>query len=221
MMNDFAFRRGAAMVVGRGDLAADTIAARLTQRGSTVALVDVREPSSQARLPGHPWPTGSVRLAGTLVEEALAVFGDLHTCVFVLLLHPPLVADFAGLLTKATSRLRPTQGSAVVVTSIDQDSPHDIELDGLIQELAAVERAHRFRINRIAVGELVDDLPPSLPALSGTVEDIAEAVCFLASDRAGFISGQRLTIDGGASRITPAARFRDHPGKHGTEVAST
>lgn len=33
----------------------------------------------------------------------------------------------------------------------------------------------------------------------GDAEDIAEAVCFLASDRADFISGQKLDIDGGYS----------------------
>jgi len=31
----------------------------------------------------------------------------------------------------------------------------------------------------------------------GNATDIAEAVCFLASDRAGFISGQKLDVDGG------------------------
>ena len=31
----------------------------------------------------------------------------------------------------------------------------------------------------------------------GRASDIAEAVCFLASDRAGFISGQKLDVDGG------------------------
>ena len=33
----------------------------------------------------------------------------------------------------------------------------------------------------------------------GTSHDIAEAVAFLASDRAGFISGQKLNVDGGYS----------------------
>ena len=31
----------------------------------------------------------------------------------------------------------------------------------------------------------------------GTPEEIAKAVCFLASDSASFITGQTLTIDGG------------------------
>ena len=31
----------------------------------------------------------------------------------------------------------------------------------------------------------------------GSAADIAEAVCFLASDRAGYISGQHLAVDGG------------------------
>jgi 3-oxoacyl-[acyl-carrier protein] reductase len=31
----------------------------------------------------------------------------------------------------------------------------------------------------------------------GTAQDIADAICFLASDKASFITGQTLKVDGG------------------------
>ena len=33
----------------------------------------------------------------------------------------------------------------------------------------------------------------------GTAEEVAEAVCFLASSRASYVTGQRLMLDGGYS----------------------
>jgi hypothetical protein len=196
MMNDFAFRRGTAVVVGKGDPAAAAIACGLAQRGSAVSLVEI--PESR---PAH-YPSGTrVRGTSALAGGTPAPDRELHTCVLVLRLRPRPVAEFADLVAGVLPRLRRTQGSVVVVTSADHATRRCAELDGLVRELAATERAHGVRINHVAVGELLDDRPapflPSAPALTGTVEDIAEAVCFLVSDRAGFISGQRLAVNGG------------------------
>lgn len=46
----------------------------------------------------------------------------------------------------------------------------------------------------------------------GTAEDVAEAVMFLGSDAASYISGQQLLVDGGVSNAVLAALPRERPG---------
>ena len=78
---------------------------------------------------------------------------------------------------------------------------------------AAKELGSRgITVNAIAPGSIQTDMTEALSetlkaktlsaiALGsfGTVEDIAHAACFLASDRARYITGQVLGVDGGIS----------------------
>jgi 3-oxoacyl-[acyl-carrier protein] reductase len=79
---------------------------------------------------------------------------------------------------------------------------------------------HGITVNDVAPGPVSTELfrennPPGSPGEAkylsmvplgklGTVEDISSAVCFLMSDAAGWITGQTLRVDGGAS-IGPAS----------------
>ncbi len=46
--------------------------------------------------------------------------------------------------------------------------------------------------------KVVETLKSQIPlSRLGTVQDVANAVCFLASDEAGYITGQVLNVDGG------------------------
>jgi NAD(P)-dependent dehydrogenase (short-subunit alcohol dehydrogenase family) len=69
---------------------------------------------------------------------------------------------------------------------------------GLTQQLARELSPHRVRVNAILPGALgEEDMPPS--SITGTPDAAAQAVLFLCSDAARFITGQTLTVDGGAS----------------------
>ncbi len=48
-----------------------------------------------------------------------------------------------------------------------------------------------------ASGGAAWDMPPSLLQRMGTADEIAAAVCFLASEAASFVTGQTLIVDGG------------------------
>jgi 3-oxoacyl-[acyl-carrier protein] reductase len=73
----------------------------------------------------------------------------------------------------------------------------------------AVEVARRgVTVNAVAPGfietDMTDGLPPDMlnavPAKrAGQPQDVADCVRFLASDRAGYVTGTTLTVDGGLS----------------------
>ena len=96
---------------------------------------------------------------------------------------------------------------------------------GLTRQMAVVYSARGITINAVCPGPILTNLRqhsqqllgPGTPDMSGrgiavsdeqvravvpagrrgTVEDIASAVCFLASDEAGYITGHTLLVDGG------------------------
>jgi NAD(P)-dependent dehydrogenase (short-subunit alcohol dehydrogenase family) len=89
-------------------------------------------------------------------------------------------------------------------------------IEALVRAIAAEEGRFGIRANCVGPGMLTDGMAERLMSSGdldaaalevtkrnialrrfGNAEDIAEAVCFLASDRADFISGQMLDVDGG------------------------
>ena len=134
-------------------------------------------------------------------------------------------AGFFAATHAALPHLRTAKGSIVAVTTAGlgrfpvRDGLSIVPkaaVEAAVRGLAAEEGRFGVRANSVGPGMLSDGMAQRLMASGdlderaldaarsniplrsfGSAADIAEAVCFLASDRAGYISGQHLAVDGG------------------------
>jgi NAD(P)-dependent dehydrogenase (short-subunit alcohol dehydrogenase family) len=132
---------------------------------------------------------------------------------------------FFNLLSPTLAHLRRCRGNVVAVTTAATrrfpvrdglSAGPKGAVEAVVRGIAAEEGRYGVRANCVGPGMLTDgmaerlissgDLDERALAVAqaniplrrfGTAQDIAEAVCFLASDRAAFITAQHLAVDGG------------------------
>nr|WP_206313314.1 SDR family oxidoreductase [Streptomyces coryli] len=132
---------------------------------------------------------------------------------------------FYNLVHPALTPLRESEGSVVAVTTAATQrypvrdglsSGAKGAVEAVARALAAEEGRYGVRVNCVGPGMLTDGMAARLVADGelddaalavtrrniplrrfGSAQDIAEATAFLASDLAGFITGQHLAVDGG------------------------
>ena len=132
---------------------------------------------------------------------------------------------FFNVVRPALPALRESEGSIIAVTTAATkrfpvrdglSSAPKAAVEALVRALAVEEGKYGVRANCVGPGMLTDGMAERLIESGelderslevaraniplhrfGIAHDIAEAVCFLASYRAGFISGQKLDVDGG------------------------
>jgi 3-oxoacyl-[acyl-carrier protein] reductase len=132
---------------------------------------------------------------------------------------------FFTLVQAALPALRDSRGSVVAVTTAATRRHPSRDglstgpkgaVEALARAFATEEGRYGVRVNCVGPGMLTDGMSAALMEggqlderaldiamrniplrMFGDSTDIAEAVCFLASDRARFITGQKLDVDGG------------------------
>ncbi len=126
---------------------------------------------------------------------------------------------FAARAAAASMIKRKVAGSIVCIASVDGvvGSPGHAAygaakagLVSLVKSMAAEWGRENIRVNAVAPGSIttprLPETPQSLAIMEnsvvplgrpGTVKEIAGAVTFLASDMAGYVTGQTLMVDGG------------------------
>ena len=136
-------------------------------------------------------------------------------------------AGFFNVVHASLPHLRAAEGSIVAITTAATErypvrdglsSGTKGAVEQVVRALCAEEGRFGVRANSVGPGMLTDGMAARLMASGdlddaalevtraniplgrfGTATDVAEAACFLASDRARFISGQHLCVDGGYS----------------------
>ena len=157
-------------------------------------------------------------------------------------------AGFFAVVRPALPALREAQGSVVAVTTAATtrfpvrdglSAAPKAAVEAIVRALAVEEGRYGVRVNAVGPGMLTDGMAARLissgelseEALAvtrrniplrrfGTATDVAEAVCFLASDRAGFVSGQEAGRRWWLGRLSsgpagsPGRACREKPDRH-------
>ncbi|MET0738710.1 MAG: SDR family oxidoreductase, partial [Acidimicrobiales bacterium] len=212
-------------ICGRSQERLDTAVAQLAGDARAVACDVTDEAQVQAAVAAAAEPTGTldVVVASAGGSSTIGPITQVDAQAFRDTMDLNVVGTFLALKHAAPVMIRGGGGSFIGISSIAGTTTHrwfgaygpsKAGIEALVQMGADELGASNVRVNAIAPGlvatELVaaitdggpvlDDYLEQMPiARPGTVDDIADAVAYLAGDQSTWVTGQVLHVDGGHS----------------------
>ena len=195
--------RGVRLDLADPDAVADVVGAAAREPERLHTLVYAAGPPVPQR---HLSTIAPERFREQLIDDAAGLFAVIHAALPALRRSRGAIV---AVTSAATGRYAARDGLSVIPKSA---------VESLVRGIAVEEGRFGIRANCVGPGMLSDGMAETLVASGdlddraleaarrntplrrfGSSRDIAEAVCFLASDAAGFVSGQKLDVDGGYS----------------------
>jgi 3-oxoacyl-[acyl-carrier protein] reductase len=218
-------RRGAAVVVNyqaAADAAAEVVGA-ITQAGGKAQAVQADVSNTEqaaalikAAIDAYGQIDILVNNAGTTRDNLIMLMKEEDWDVVI---NTNLKSAWNCSKAAVRTMMRKRYGRIINITSVSgiagnggqtNYSASKAGMIGLTKALAREVAARNITVNAVAPGFVGTDLTANLPSdirtqldaaiplgRWGTVEDVAYAVAFLASDEASYITGQVLSVDGG------------------------
>jgi len=224
-MSEYKFKDKVAVVTGGAGGIGKAIANRFEALGAKVAVIDIAKNSyfigdmaDKAVIENFADKVISeFGRVDFLVNNAPPAFRGIDACTYEEFENALRVGVTAPFYLTSLFNKYFAAGAAIINVSSTRDrqsqpnSESYAAAKGAISALThalAVSLAGRVRVNSISPGwidttgsNLSDSDAKQHPAgRVGCVEDISEMVMFLCSDKAGFITGEKICIDGGMSR---------------------
>jgi NAD(P)-dependent dehydrogenase (short-subunit alcohol dehydrogenase family) len=212
-------------ICGRSQERLDTAVAQLAGDARAVACDVTDEAQVQAAVAAATEPTGTldVVVASAGGSSTIGPITQVDAQAFRDTMDLNVVGTFLALKHAAPVMIRGGGGSFIGISSIAGTTTHrwfgaygpsKAGIEALVQMGADELGASNVRVNAIAPGLVATDLVAAItdggPVLDdyleqmpiarpGTVDDIADAVAYLAGDQSTWVTGQVLHVDGGHS----------------------
>lgn len=176
--------------------------------------IDILVTAARAAVPGGPFELDRENFEAALRRNVAAVFLQNQLVAQRMVRQRDADPDFEGAIVNLSSIAARRTHPRLIAFSVACAA-----LDQLTRSLAAALAPQRIRVNAVALGavltshvlaalraeaELREQMVEVTPlGRIGTAEEAAEAVFFLASPAASFITGQVLAVDGGRLVLDP------------------